>query len=313
MQIDGILPIAKPYGMVSKDVSRRLVKVLGRCKIGHAGTLDPLASGVLPILLGKATRLQDFLIGMPKAYEFDVTFGYETTTLDAEGEVVCRGPDSFNEQQVKEVSDTFKGQITQIPPLFSAVKYQGKPLYQYARTGADVSHIPDEALSRKVEVYGIEMVSLNGPVATLRVRCSKGTYVRVLAKDIAKALNTCGTVTRLVRTMSAGISLQDSVSLEQLEKDPASVSGGLKRIEDIELAALKVRFSEISMVSRLKNGLPLTLDRVSFHTMIKGKNSARVDTGSDLLLISPDGVAFGIGSISTISADQYVTRMRRGL
>lgn len=313
MSLNGILPIAKSHGMVSKDVSRRIIKLFGKVKIGHAGTLDPLATGVLPILLGKATRLQDFLILMPKAYEFDVTFGYETSTLDAEGEIIQKGPSQVEEADVRRAVASFKGLIDQVPPLYSAVKFKGKPLYQYARQGTDLTAIPQESLIRAVEVYDIDLMSLVGAVATIKVRCSKGTYVRSLAKDIAKALDTVGTVTRLVRTISAGIPLQESISIEQLEEDPKLMASHLRSIETVDLCVLKVLFSESQAVERLKNGLPLIVDKVSFDSMVFSQVAAKVESGTDLLMIGPDEKAFGIGSIQDVSPDQIVIRMRRGL
>lgn len=136
LNLHGILPIAKPRGIVSKDISRWLVKRLGKVKIGHVGTLDPMAEGVLPILLGSATRFQDHLLDNSKTYEFDVQFGFQTDTLDSDGQVTNRTtsvPDAAH--QVAQALPSFVGKISQIPPIYSAIKYNGKPLYNYARQG----------------------------------------------------------------------------------------------------------------------------------------------------------------------------------
>jgi tRNA pseudouridine55 synthase len=182
----GVLLIDKPAGITSHDVVDRIRAALGTRKVGHGGTLDPLATGLLLIGVGRATRLLRFLIGLPKVYEGSGLLGVETTTLDADGEVVRRTTVDVSERSLREAFGRFIGDIEQVPPAYSAVKVGGRKLYQAARQGT-----PVEAAPRRVRVDAFDLLSLISPRFDFRVRCSAGTYVRSLVADAGRDLG-CG-------------------------------------------------------------------------------------------------------------------------
>ncbi len=207
MSLVGILNINKPVGWTSHDVVARVRRLAGERRVGHSGTLDPLASGVLPVLLGRATRLADLIQVQHKTYVATLALGTATTTDDAEGEVVATAPvPPFDAA----VLDRFRGSVSQTPPAYSALKVDGKRAYALARAGAAVALPP-----RAVTIYDLRLLSLE-PLQ-LEVTCSKGTYIRSLARDIAEALGTVGHLGGLVRTRVGPFALQDAVTLENLD------------------------------------------------------------------------------------------------
>ena len=255
--LNGLLPIHKPRGMISKDVSRQLVRKYGRMKLGHVGTLDPMAEGVLPLLLGRATRLQDYLLEHPKTYEFDVLLGQETDTLDADGKQIREMEwNHVTEEALLAGVKKFIGAVEQIPPLFSAVKYKGRSLYKYARS-SEAPEIPLEKLAKTVMISDLQVKSVKFPVITLNMTCSKGTYVRVLARDLAQELGTCGTVTRMVRSHAAGISLDSCHKIEDLVERELNLSEYLVPIDRIKLNLANWRSIEPRWTQRLRNGQTL--------------------------------------------------------
>jgi tRNA pseudouridine55 synthase len=194
----GLLLVDKPPGITSHDVVDRIRAVLGTRKVGHGGTLDPLATGLLLIGVGRATRLLRYLIGLPKVYEGSGLLGVETTTLDSEGEVVRRSIVDVSEQTLREAFARFVGDIEQVPPAYSAVKVGGRKLYQAARRGA-----PVEAAPRRVHVDAYDLLGLESPRFDFRVRCSSGTYVRSLVADVGRDLG-CGAHMIALRRTSIG-------------------------------------------------------------------------------------------------------------
>lgn len=214
---NGVLNIYKPKGYTSHDVVNKVRRIAGMKKVGHTGTLDPMAEGVLPVCLGKATRIAEYLTGEDKEYIAEVTLGAETDTLDSEGDIIkeCPVPDLCLED-LQSVFAGFIGEILQIPPLFSAIKKDGKPLYKYAREGKSID-IP----SRKVEIKYIELISWEKEQNRFRIKvgCSKGTYIRSLARDLGNKLGTCAHLTFLMRTKSGSFLIESSVSFEALERD----------------------------------------------------------------------------------------------
>jgi len=220
----GVLVVDKPVGPTSFAVVRRVRDLLRRlhgrkAKVGHGGTLDPLASGVLPVCIGEGTKLAPFLLDADKAYEATVRFGVETDTLDAAGAVVAeRGSAGLDETTLRAALARFRGSIEQVPPMFSALKWAGRPLYDYARAGITVERQP-----RAVTVHELELTSWEPPHARLRVRCSKGTYVRTLAADLGAAVGTGAHLAALRRTASGPFHLAQAVTLEAVE---AAVDGG---------------------------------------------------------------------------------------
>jgi tRNA pseudouridine55 synthase len=209
--MDGVLVIDKPAGPSSFDVVR-MVKRAGRVKrVGHGGTLDPLASGVLPICLGEATKLAQFLLDADKEYEFTLCLGVETDTYDAAGAVTARADASgVDEGRVRAALPAFTGRISQKPPAYSALKRDGRPLYDYARAGEVVEIAP-----RDVTIHALALVDWQGPGAvSLRMRCSKGTYVRSLAFDLGRTLGVGAHVTVLRRTRSGPFGLDAALPIE---------------------------------------------------------------------------------------------------
>ncbi|PIU83041.1 MAG: tRNA pseudouridine(55) synthase TruB [Elusimicrobia bacterium CG06_land_8_20_14_3_00_38_11] len=207
-----ILLINKPSGITSYDVIRILKKKLHPKKIGHAGTIDPLASGLLIVLIDEATKQSEKFMALEKRYRVEMQLGIKTDTGDIDGKLtqMCNIPE-LNEVKIKKVLKKFEGRIKQIPPVYSAIKYKGKKLYEYARAGIKVKIKP-----RFVEIKKIKLVSFNRETIELRVDCSKGTYIRTLVEDIAKKLKTVATVSRLVRERIGKYSVNQAVNIDLL-------------------------------------------------------------------------------------------------
>ncbi len=215
MSTDGILIVNKPRGWTSFDV---VGFVRGRSRVrrvGHAGTLDPAAEGVLPVCLGQATRLVEYLMDARKEYVADVRLGVVTDTYDADGTVTSSVPaDHVGRSDVESALEAFRGEIEQRPPPFSALKREGVPLYKLARRGEAV-----EAPARRVSVFRLELISFEAPVLTLRVECSKGTYIRSLAHDLGAALGVGGSLQALTRTRVGRFRIGDAVDIETLRSE----------------------------------------------------------------------------------------------
>jgi tRNA pseudouridine55 synthase len=216
--LEGVLPVNKPAGMTSHDVVAKARRLLGERRIGHTGTLDPMATGVLPLVIGRATRLSDLLQDMPKAYEAEMRFGLATDTEDVTGNVTETVDDvRVTEADVRAVLDRFRGAIVQIPPMYSALKVDGKRLYALAREGKTVERPPREVTIYELELTGFD-ASGERPAASIRVRCSKGTYIRTLCADIGRAVGVPAVMSKLVRTEAAGLPIDRSVALDELER-----------------------------------------------------------------------------------------------
>ncbi|MEJ2746347.1 MAG: tRNA pseudouridine(55) synthase TruB [Anaerolineae bacterium] len=210
--IEGVLSIDKPGGMTSHDVIQRVRRLTNIRRIGHAGTLDPLATGVLLLCVGRAARLVEYLVGQDKVYEATVRLGQTTNTYDAEGEVVAERPFShITPGQIEQTLSQFRGPIQQRPPRYSAIKKDGQPLYKLARAGIDV-----EPPLREVTIYALEIEAVDLPEVRLRVSCSSGTYVRSLAHDLGQALGCGGHVTALRRVAVGDFAVETAVPLDQL-------------------------------------------------------------------------------------------------
>ncbi|MFH1540963.1 MAG: tRNA pseudouridine(55) synthase TruB [Elusimicrobiota bacterium] len=211
-QEKNILLINKPSGITSYDVIRILKKKLHPKKIGHTGTLDPLASGLLIILIDDATKQSEKFMGMGKRYRVEMQLGVHTNTGDLDGKIIqkCNIPD-LNRAKIEKVLRKFEGKIKQIPPIYSAIKYKGKKLYEYARSGIKVKIKP-----RIVEIKKIKLIGFNGEIITMRVDCSKGTYIRTLVEDIAKKLKTAAAVCCLIREKIGNYSINKAIKLEDL-------------------------------------------------------------------------------------------------
>lgn len=205
----GFLNIDKPRGITSHDVVARLRRVTGTRKIGHAGTLDPMATGVLVLCLGAATRLSEYVMASTKRYRAQVLLGVETDSYDADGQVVATTDAAqITRADLERILPQFVGEIAQLPPIYSAIKRDGKKLYELARAGKDVELEP-----RAVTIHALEVVDWSGPSFTLDVTCSPGTYIRSLAHDLGAALRVGAHLTGLVRTASGHFTLDNAVSL----------------------------------------------------------------------------------------------------
>jgi tRNA pseudouridine55 synthase len=215
--VSGVLVVDKPTGPTSFDVVRQVRRARGQRRVGHGGTLDPMATGVLPICLGEATKLAQFLLDADKEYEATVAFGVETDTFDAAGTVTARRDASaVTAAAVEAALAGFRGSIRQVPPRFSALKLRGRPLYDYARAGEEV-----EPAARMVVIHELSLCDFAGPgAARLRVRCSKGTYVRSLAFDLGRALGPGAHLTALRRTRSGPFRLADACALGDVANAP---------------------------------------------------------------------------------------------
>lgn len=210
--MDGILNIHKATGMTSHDVVARVRRLLKQKRVGHAGTLDPAASGVLPICVGQGTRVAEYLSESGKEYRATLVFGVETETYDAEGQITrTASTDTLNRNEIEQALEQFFGPQMQIPPRYSAIKVQGQAAYQRARAGQEVT-----LTARPVEFFRLEIVGWQKPVLTLDVACSKGTYIRSLAYDLGRAVGCGAHLGGLVRVRSGPFSLEESITLEEL-------------------------------------------------------------------------------------------------
>ena len=211
--MNGILIVNKPQDFTSRDVVNKVGGILKTKKIGHTGTLDPIATGVLVICIGNTTKLCEVLTSEYKEYIATIKLGIKTDTLDTTGEIIERKDFVVTETQIKEVLSSFLGQSTQITPIYSAVKVKGKKLYEYAREGIEV-----ELPTREINITNIELISFNNDEIVFKTTVSKGTYIRALIDDICKKLNTVGTMSSLIRTKQGNFKIEESYTIEDIEK-----------------------------------------------------------------------------------------------
>lgn len=210
--LHGVILLNKPQGFSSNAALQKVKYHLMARKAGHTGSLDPLATGVLPICLGRATKFAQYLLDADKTYIFTVKFGQQTATADLEGDIIAeKAVPEVNKDILQDKCDSFVGDYAQVPPMYSALKKDGQPLYKLARQGKTV-----ERPARNVKIYSLDVISGADADWTLQVKCSKGTYVRTLAEDIAAKLNTLGHVTMLTRTAIGAIDIADAVALDSI-------------------------------------------------------------------------------------------------
>jgi tRNA pseudouridine55 synthase len=257
--VDGFLVIDKPAGISSHDVVNRVRRILGTKKVGHTGTLDPFATGVLPIAVGEGTKAIQFLDEGQKEYEADVRLGLKTDTLDITGTTLqVQDTCGISQEQLLQAIAALTGQISQIPPMYSAIKQGGQPLYKLARKGVEVERIP-----RQVMIYVFKLLSFDNPVARVRVNCSRGTYIRTLADDLGQLVGCGACLTELRRTMSGPFQLADALTLEQLA---SYANEGLVHQFVVTIPAAMAHLESISLTDQeflfLKNGVP-PRDRLS--------------------------------------------------
>ena len=255
--MDGILIVNKEKGYTSHDVVGKLRKILGIKQIGHTGTLDPNATGVLPILIGKATKASQYLIEHDKRYIATLKLGERTNTLDGEGEIVEKQTieeSLLDKNKIDAVLQTFLGKQEQIPPMYSAIKIKGKKLYEYAKQGKEIKREP-----RSIEIYEILLKKVNKEKKEIifEVHCSKGTYIRVLCEDIAKKIGTIGYMEELERTEVTPFTIKQDLTLQQIEQQKENIKKYLISIEKIFEQKRKIQLDEKKQILFL-NGTQLT-------------------------------------------------------
>ena len=209
--ISGVLLLDKPVGISSNLALQKARRLFNAEKAGHTGVLDPLASGLLPVCLGEATKFAQYLLDADKAYTATLKLGEATTTGDAEGEIIDVADKIIELIDFQAACAALTGEIRQVPPMFSALKHEGKPLYEYARQGIVIERKP-----RDITIYQIDIIEFNFPKAVIDVRCSKGTYIRTLSEDIAKKINSFAHLTALRRIATAGFEIEQTHTLDKL-------------------------------------------------------------------------------------------------
>ena len=278
--MDGIFNVLKPPGMTSHDVIGFLRRALNTKKIGHGGTLDPDAAGVLPVFAGTATRLLSYAMEGRKQYIAEFTLGEQRDTGDDSGTLVKTMPvPELSEAKLKEVLQSFLGKQIQLPPMYSAVKINGQKLYQLARKGVEV-----ERKTRPIEIYKLELLDAKLPTEsisakysfTVAVECSKGTYIRVLGEDIATALGTCGTMSFLLRTQVGSYLLNEAHTLQEIAENPAGCCAepitAVSHLPKLELTA--------NQAARITNGVRTTVNgTVDGQYALLGPNSEFLGIG----------------------------------
>ena len=250
--MDGIFNVLKPPGMTSHDVIGFLRRALNTKKIGHGGTLDADAAGVLPVFAGSATRLLSYAMDGRKQYIAEFTLGEQRDTGDDSGTVVKTMPvPEISEQQLREVLQRFLGKQMQLPPMYSAVKINGQKLYQLARKGVEV-----EREARPIEIYRLELLDFEKSKFTVAVECSKGTYIRVLGEDIATALGTCGTMSFLLRTQVGSYLLNEAHTLQEIAENPeACCAEPITAVDHLSKLILTA-----NQAARITNGVKTTVN-----------------------------------------------------
>ncbi|HSN21138.1 MAG TPA: tRNA pseudouridine(55) synthase TruB [Usitatibacter sp.] len=272
---DGVLLLDKPAGYSSTQALARAKRFLGAAKAGHTGTLDPFATGLLPLVFGEATKFSRFLIDARKTYDAVLALGLETTSGDPEGEVVARREVAVDEKQVDAVLARFVGPQQQVPPMHSAVHVNGRRLYEYARAGEAVERAP-----REIEIDSIRRLSLHGTQLAICVACSKGTYIRSLAMDIGRALGCGASLTALRRTSVGPFRLEDAWTLEAVERDPERARAALQPPETL-VAALPRLDTAGPEAQRFAHGQPIPGDGLA--------------EGVDVAVFGPEGRFLGVG------------------
>lgn len=254
--MDGIINILKPPGMTSHDVVNVVRRLTGVRRTGHTGTLDPGAVGVLPVCVGKATRITEYVLKMDKSYRAELSLGKATDTEDASGQLVLSKPvPVLTAQSVEQVLNRFLGLQTQIPPMYSAVRVNGKKLYELARRGEEVERQP-----RPIRIYKIQLLKINETTILFDLSCSRGTYVRTLCKEIAENLGSVGHMSFLLRTAVGPFLLENAFTFEELAQfvEAGCIEKALLPL-DTALAHIQALTVDENQATRLRNGLTIPL------------------------------------------------------
>ena len=277
----GFLNINKPEGITSFDVIAKLRKILKIKQIGHAGTLDPFATGVLPVCIGKATKLIDYL-GKDKEYIATIKFGADTDTYDKDGQVIKTYDTKISENELSELLNDFQGEIEQIPPIYSAIKINGKKLYEYARKGENIEIKP-----RKVIIYKIELLEFDyeNQSAKILINCSKGTYIRSIAYDIGQKLNCGGYLTGLVRTKSGEFNLETAINLDSIGTIEIAEKNLINPLNILNKP--KYNVSDLEK-DKVVHGMPIKFNQRHFI-------SHKIDNSDDIVFLVYGDKMYGIG------------------
>ena len=279
-RVDGVLLLDKSGGMTSNSALQSARRLFSAAKAGHSGTLDPLATGLLPLCFGEATKLSADLLDADKVYEADLLFGVTTTTADSEGEVLTRAPVAFARADLDAALLSFHGPIRQVPPMYSALKRDGKPLYQLARQGLEV-----EREARAVTIHELQLLEFSGDRCRLRVACSKGTYIRTLAEDIGKALGCGAHLTALRRTAVGALTIDRAVSLEQLNACSEAERAAYLQAPDSLLQSLPAVHLSDEATARFAHGNPVSVAGQAPH-------------GAGKCRVYADGRLLGVGDLN---------------
>lgn len=298
--VNGVIVLDKPAGLSSNDAVQRVKRLFGAAKVGHTGSLDPLATGVLPLCLGQATKFSQYLLDADKRYLTQVRLGIATDSGDADGKVLRRGPcDGVTRERIDAALQAFRGEIEQVPSMFSAVKQGGQPLYKLARQGIEV-----EREARRITVYSNEIVEFQGDELTLDIHCSKGTYVRTIAADLGDALGCGAHVFALRRTMAGPYGEEDMVTLEHLgcQRNAGKLDAALRPVASAVRHWPEVQLSG-APAFYLKQGQPVIVPHAptaGWVRLYEGTDSAAKPTEREpasATAADPAGAFLGVGEI----------------
>lgn len=285
--VNGFINLYKPVGITSMESLRRVKRITGqRQKVGHGGTMDPLARGVLPVCFGQATRLMEYLVSGTKRYVMDVRLGESTSTYDSEGEITeTRSIEGISRTDIEATLESFIGVVDQVPPMYSAVKVDGQRLYKLARAGIEV-----DREARSVEIHGIRITRVEIPEVTLDVECGKGVYMRSLAHDLGEALGCGAHVTDLERRSCAGFNSEDGVTLDQLEEDSQAPDGWRKHLHPVDWVVRDLKTVTVGQAAEkfLRNGQSVSLGRPEVNAGYLEQFRAYNSSGQFLALVRFD-------------------------
>lgn len=276
--INGIIVINKPKEYTSHDVVAKVKKILNIKKVGHTGTLDPNATGVLPLLLNTGTKLSKYLIEHDKEYEVTLELGIKTDTADIEGNVIKKEEINWEKlNDIEETLNTFLGEQTQIPPIYSAIKVNGKKLYEYARSGQNIN-----IESRNIQIYEIELQKIDKQKNEInfRVHCSKGTYIRSLCEDIAQRLGTIGYMKELTRTKVGNFTINEAVKIEEIENNKEQIiKEKLISIEKFFESKESIKLNK-KQLDKFLNGVKIRIDKQENICRIYNENNEFIGIGT---------------------------------
>lgn len=289
LAMDGVLFLDKPVGLSSNDALIKVKRLLNALKAGHTGTLDPFATGLLPLCFGEATKFSQDLLEADKAYETVVHLGLTTTTGDTEGEVTGTHEVNVTRDEIEAVLQQYRGTIEQIPPMYSALKRDGKPLYEYARAGLTL-----ERVARPVTIHLLEFITYDAPYLSLRVTCSKGTYIRVLGEDIGAALGCGAHLQALRRTRVGDLSIDSALTLDALSEIPEIERRALLAPVDTLLASFPSLFLTDELSKRFLQGQRLSLGKEGVVIPVESGRIRVYNQSDNRLLGTGQMKAFGV-------------------